>query len=296
MDLSNFIDGVAQKAAENNAIQEGDFILDGLLYCGKCSTPKQCRVEFFGRERIVFCLCKCKTEKREAERVEQLRREQLQHIQKLRRLGFPDEDMAKWTFDKDDGANKKISDIARNYVNNFDEMKKRGKGLMFFGKVGTGKTFISACIANALIDGGHPCLVTNFARLVNTISGMFEGKQDYIDGLNKFDLLVIDDLASERDTEYMGEIVQNIIDSRYRAGLPLIITTNLTADEIKHPAEIRKQRIYSRLMEMTMPFEVTGEDRRRKKLKDETSELFEILGVDNAAPRNENENVSRETS
>ena len=108
---------------------------------------------------------------------------------------------------------------------------------------------------------------------------MFEEKQQYIDGLKRFDLLIIDDLASERDTEYMGEIVQNIIDSRYRSGLPLIITTNLTAEELKHPAEIRKQRIYSRLFEMCVPVEVKGYDRRKKKLVMEHEEMSKILGL-----------------
>ena len=108
---------------------------------------------------------------------------------------------------------------------------------------------------------------------------MYEGKQNYIDNLNNFDLLVIDDLASERDTEYMGEIVQNIIDSRYRAGLPLIITTNLTSEELKKPLEIRKKRIYSRLFEMCYPIEVKGKDRRKQKLREEFGEIGEILGM-----------------
>lgn len=279
MDLLNIIDDIAAKAAEVNEVQEGDYIVDDLLHCGKCGTPKQCRVNVFGQDRIVYCLCKCAAEKREAERIEQLRREKIMHVKKLRQLGFPDSEMQGWTFEKDDGSNAKISEVARNYVKNFDEMKKRGKGLLLFGKVGTGKTFISACIANALIDEGHACLVTNFSRLVNTIQGMYEGKQDYIDSLNRFDLLVIDDLASERDTEYMGEIVQTIIDSRYRAGMPLIITTNLTSDELKHPAEIRKQRIYSRLFEMCVPVEVIGKDRRREKLKREYETLGDLLGL-----------------
>lgn len=278
--LSDVINEIAAKAAESNEVQAGDYIQDGLLYCGKCNTKKQCKVNILGNERTVYCLCKCAVEKREAERIEQLRREKILHIQKLRQLGFPDSDMQGWTFEKDDCSNKKISEVAHNYVNNFDEMKKRGKGLLLFGNVGTGKTFISACIANALIDEGHACLVTNFARLVNIIGGLFgEDKQDYIDNLDRFDLLVIDDLASERDTEYMGEVVQTIIDSRYRAGLPLIITTNLTSDELKHPAEIRKQRIYSRLFEMCVPVEVTGKDRRREKLKSEYNELGDLLGL-----------------
>lgn len=287
MTFDNIVNDIAKKAAETNAIEQGDYIGDdGLLYCGKCNTPKQCKVNLFGKERTVYCLCKCKIEAMEKERIKQLQAEKAMHIQRLRRLGFPDAEMQKWTFDKDDQTNTTISEVARNYVANFDEMKKRGKGLLLFGSVGTGKTFISACIANALIDKGNACLVTNFARLVNTIQGMFDGKQDYIDSLNRFDLLVIDDLASERDTEYMGEIVQNIIDSRYRAGLPLIITTNLTSKELKHPAEIRKQRIYSRLFEMCIPIEVKGEDRRKQKLIADFDETAQLLGL-NVAERNE---------
>lgn len=287
MDLTNMINGLAENAGKANPIIDDDYIGDdGLLYCGRCNTRKQCKIDWLGKERIVPCLCKCKAAERDAEIEAQKKREQMLEIQRMRQTGFPDADMQHWTFDRDDGTNQKISDIAQNYVKNFDEMKKRGKGLLFFGKVGTGKTFISACIANALIDKGYPCMVTNFARLVNTLSGMFEGKQDYIDNLNHFDLLVIDDLASERDTEYMGEIVQNIIDSRYRAGLPLIITTNLTSEELKKPAEIRKQRIYSRLFEMCYPVEVVGIDRRKKKLRNEFDEISSLLGV-NVAERGE---------
>lgn len=277
--FENIIEQLEKKSEEASKPENGDFVQDGLLYCGKCFTPKQCRIVLFGVERTPYCLCKCAAEARDKEQAEYKRREKLQEIQKLRRLGFPDVDMIRWTFDNDDGTNEKLSTAARNYVANFEEMKKRGKGLLLFGKVGAGKTFAAACIANALIDSGVPCLVTNFARLVNTISGMYDGKQDYIDGLNRFDLLVIDDLASERDTEYMGEIVQNIIDSRYRAGLPLIITTNLTAEELKHPSEIRKQRIYSRLFEMCVPVEVIHKDRRKEKLITDYDEMNELLGL-----------------
>lgn len=289
MDLSNIIDGITERAAIENAATDGDYIDEksGLLICGKCGTPKQCRVDFFGKERVVYCLCKCKKEKRDAEEAAFKHQQKIIRAEMLRDSGFPDAEMKKWTFDRDDRSNEKISNIAHKYVENFAEMMKRGKGLLFFGSVGTGKTFISACIANALIDEGYPCLVTNFARLVNKLSGMYEGKQDYIDSLNNYDLIVIDDLASERDTEYMGEIVQNIIDSRYRSGLPLIVTTNLTSEELKKPVEIRKQRIYSRLFEMCVPVEVKGKDRRKQKLRDEYDEIGNLLGL-NVAERGEN--------
>ena len=279
MNLTGAFDQISMTASPSIRAEEGDYIVDGLLYCHKCNTPKQCRVEIFGEIRTPMCLCKCEKEKRDQREAEIKRQEFQRHIANLKRMGFPDSEMEKWTFDRDDHQNEKISIVARNYVENFDQLKEKGKGLLLFGSVGTGKTFIAACIANALIEKGHPCLVTNFPRLVNTISGMYDGKQQYIDGLNKFHLLVIDDLASERDTEYMGEIVQNIIDARYRSGLPLIITTNLTSEELKHPLDIRKQRIYSRLFEMCVPVEVKGTDRRKEKLKNDYKDLEDLLGL-----------------
>lgn len=277
--MKEMLDKIIASSAQNIEAKYGDYLVDGLLYCGKCNTPKQVRVEIFGEERTPMCLCKCAKEKLEAEEAEERRREFRERIRGLRRMGFPDSEMQNWTFDKDDHSNMKISTVAQRYVDNFEELRKRGKGLLFYGDVGTGKSFVSACIVNALIEKGYPCLMTNFARLTNTLSGMYEGKQDYIDGLNQFELVVIDDLASERNTEYMGEIVQNIIDSRYRSGKPLIITTNLTADELKHPVDVRKQRIYSRLFEMCVPVEVKGKDRRKEKLKADYTDLGDLLGL-----------------
>ena len=279
MSLFEVINNIEHKASEEIKAEQGDFIVDGLLHCGKCGTPKQVRVNLFGQIRTPMCLCKCEAERRDREEEERKRQAFERKIAELRRMGFPDEEMQKWTLANDDHANEYISTIARNYVENFAEMKENGKGLVFFGQVGTGKTFAAASIANALIDKGHPCIVTNFARLVNTIFGMYEGKQDYIDSLNRYHLLVIDDLAAERNTEYMNEIVYNIIDSRYRAGLPIIITTNLTATELKNPADISKKRIYSRLFDMCILVEVSGEDRRRKHLKQDFAKYKDILGI-----------------
>lgn len=280
--IENAVEAIAKIAAEANAAVEGDYEKDGLLYCGKCHTPKQCRVKnpfITGRIDVCSCVCKCRAEKLKIEEEARRQAEKARRIKDMRRIGFPDSEMQNWTFDRDDGANKKAIEVMRNYVKNFTEMRKNGKGLLLYGPVGTGKTFASACVANALIDIGYPCLMTNFKRIANTLMGMYDGKQNYIDGLNRFDLLIIDDLASERDTEYMGEVVQEIVDSRYRAGLPLIVTTNLTAEEIKHPADIRKQRTYSRLLEMCLPLEVAGADRRKKKLSNEYKGYADLLGL-----------------
>lgn len=280
MDLRNFIDGVERKAAQSIKAEQGDYIgADGLLYCGKCNTRKQTRVNILGIEKTPYCLCQCEVEKREREEAEMKRQELSRKIREYRRMGFPESMMPEWTFDNADGTNDKIMEAARRYAINFDDFRKQGKGLLLFGTVGTGKTFAAACIANALIDRGIPVLMTNFARIANTVGGMWEGKQEYYDSLNKFPLLILDDLAAERKTEYMSEIVFNVIDARYRAGLPLIITTNLTSEELKHPSDISYQRTFSRLLEMCLPVEVKGKDKRLERLKADIQPMKDLLGL-----------------
>lgn len=273
-------EAVVAAAKETNNIVEGDYVGDdNLYYCGKCHTRKQCVVNVFGNERVLPCICKCKEEEIKREDEARQHREFLQRVQRYRTMGFPESQMSKWNFENDDGTNQQMSTAMQNYVKHFDEFKKQGKGLLLFGDVGTGKTFLAACVANALIDKGVPALVTNFARIANTVQGLFDGRQEYYDSLNKFPLLVLDDLSAERQTEYMLEIVYNVIDARYRAKLPLIVTTNLTREELMNPADMRYKRIFSRLFEMCTPIEVAGKDRRHAALKNDIAATKQLLGL-----------------
>lgn len=281
MNLAETIDGIIEQGKLSIKANEGDYIgEDGLLYCGNCHTKKQTEVNIFGAVRRPMCLCKCMTEKRDAEEAAMKREEFERRTKEYRKTGFPESDMQNWTFENDDMANERITKAMRNYVDNFAELKKHGKGLLLYGSIGKGKTYAACEVANALIDNGYPVLVTNFARLTNTIQGKFEGKQEYIDSLNQFQLLVIDDLGAERKSECMQEIVYNIIDSRYRAGLPFIITTNMTIEEIKTPTDIGNARIYDRIIERCFPIEVNGKNRRRKKVIAEYDEMKKLLGLD----------------
>ena len=182
------------------------------------------------------------------------------------------------TFSNDDSPDTKLSKLARRYVEKFSEMRERGKGLLLYGTVGTGKTFYAACIVNALIDKGVPCLMTNFSRLTTALLDA-DKKMSFLNDLDKYELLVIDDLSAERNTEYVAGTVQMVVDARYTSGKPLIVTTNLTADELIRPAEIRDKRLFSRLYDMCVPYEVKGGDRRKKALVDTKAEMEELLGL-----------------
>lgn len=277
--FSEFVDSLAAKTEQNNQVNEGDYYNEqGLLCCGKCRTPKQVEVNILGMVRRPYCLCKCESDKRNEEEEERKEQEHKKQIYEIRRLCFSDEAMIDWNFANDDMANEKVTKAMQNYVDNFAELKKQGKGLLLYGQCGTGKTYAACEVANALIDKGYSVLVTNFARVLNELQATYV-KQEYIDSLNDNSLLILDDLGIERDTAYAREQVYNVIDARYRAGLPMIITTNLTMDKIKSTQDIDNMRIYDRILEKCFPIEVDGGNRRRKAIRESYGEMKNLLGL-----------------
>lgn len=202
-----------------------------------------------------------------------------EHKNVLRSICFTEAKMLDWRFDKDDKANAKISAAMQSYADNFEKFKEAGQGLCLFGTVGTGKSFYAACVAHALIDKGIPAFMTDFNWIRNKLQESFEGRQDFLDSLNEYPLLIIDDIGAEAETEFMQEIVFSVIDGRVKAGLPLIVTTNLTSDELKKPQSLKKQRVYSRILGMCLPIEVVGRDRRIRKLASEGQDIKDLLGL-----------------
>lgn len=266
----------------NNVIkaEQGDYINDetGLLMCGQCHTPKQTRISFLGMMRTPMCLCQCKAEQWEREEEERKRIEFEAKIAHMRDEGFSEKYMQKWTFANDDMSNDRVTKALQRYVENFADFRKKGKGLLLYGTVGTGKTYAACEVANALIDKGYSAYVTNFAKILNTLQGTFD-KQDYIDSLNRYQLLVIDDLGIERETPFAKEQVFNVIDARYRMGLPMIVTTNLTMSDIKQPDNIENRRIYDRILERCFPIEMVGKSKRRGIIIKEYSDMKDVLGL-----------------
>lgn len=277
----DIINTINARAARQYTEHEGDYRNeDGLLMCGKCHTQKECVLpKSDGTTRTVRCACNCSVEQNEREAEEKRKRDRMQYLDSMRRTGFPDAEMREWTFAKSDHGDQRNETIARKYVANFDAMREQGTGLLLCGQVGTGKSFLAAAIANELISQGTPCLMTNFSRLISRISEKFGGDQKYLDALNRFDLLIIDDLGAERDSDFTWEKVMNVIDARYRAGLPIIITTNLGPKDFADRGDIRRQRVFSRLKEMCICLEVKGEDRRGKKMQDKLTSARSLLGI-----------------
>lgn len=276
MDMEGLCTTLSARVPTDDDTHPGE---DGLLYCNRCHTPRQSRFELFGKIRTVNCLCQCMAEERDRAEEERKQREYMTRVMSNRAVGFPDRELQNCTFDADDGASPVLTNAMKAYVDNFPAFRKSGKGLLLYGNVGTGKTFYAACVVNALIDKGYPCLMTNFSRLTNQIASMWDGKQEYIDSLQMFALVAIDDLGVERDTEYMNENVTTIIDSLYRAKVPMIITSNYTPKQLTEASEVRKKRVYDRMLERCHPVKVDGASRRKEIGRNEFAEMNKLLGL-----------------
>lgn len=271
--VSGFLlDAASNVPQPSGAVYTGE---DGLAYCADCHSPVQCRIQIFGGEQIVPCICGCQRRLLDAED----KRKQQEEIERRRRECFEGSDMIGWTFAADDLKDSKASGAVKAYAEGFEGFRQEGRGLLLYGKNGTGKTFYAACIANALLDAGYSVLMTNFASLANQLSGLREGKQGFIDKLCGYSLLVLDDLGAERDSQYMQEIVFSVVDARYNSGKPFIVTTNLAVDEIMKPQDFGRARIYSRILGRCFPLEVNWTDRRKAGLRQSFPDMAKRLGL-----------------
>lgn len=238
---------------------------DGLLYCGKCHTPKQTRMPhpFSGEEELLKISCKCQQEESEAAAQQTAQKRFEERMDDYRRDGISCPNGLRFTFAQDDRVEPKVSDACRRYVEDWEKMLDKNIGILFYGTVGTGKSFYASCIGNGLLAKRVSVAATNFPRLLNLLQATQE-KQKLLDHLAVYKLLILDDLGVERDSPYAAEQIFNVIDTRLNSGLPVIVTTNLTLEELEHPASMQYKRIYDRVLEMCpTPIMMVGESRRR---------------------------------
>lgn len=260
-----------------NTEKEEYFGEDGLLYCGICHEPKEAFYppgkDLFGkRKHPRMCVC----HREECKRLEQ-RAKQMEHdrmVSLLRERCFSDKNMYNWRFENDNGLNQKMN-VAREYADSWEENEKENRGLNFWGGVGTGKSYMAGCIANELLEKEVTVRMTNFAEILNELNSHDTDRNEYIQSLCRARLLIIDDLGMERSTDYGLEQVYNVIDARCRSNKPLIITTNLSLQEMKNENNMARKRIYDRILAMCIPVQVQGINMRQIEQKEKFRKFTE---------------------
>ena len=244
-------------------IQPDDYTQDGLLHCGNCRTPKEFDAPKLG---IVPIRCQCvkeAEEKAEAQRAERQRQERI--ADRLKESGIPAKYIGQTLQNIDKtGEISGFVEVCQNYLDNWIENKAKGKGLFFYGTVGTGKTMLACIIGQDLIKIGYAVKFLSVYDILRRPQGFAyaEANEDFDEMIKKVHLLIIDDLGVERTTPYAKEQVTAVLDMRYGSGLPMIVTSNLSNAELSNPKDMADARIKSRITELKA-VHMTGADYRR---------------------------------
>lgn len=250
--------GVAISQMESRSKRKpGDRVVkDGTLLCGVCGKPKRARVDFSKEKdgsdiRIVAIGCDC-NKRRLAEEAVKAARERLAQMRESGGISHTA------LFERADTSPE--MDRCWKYAANWERARNENIGLLLWGDVGTGKTFAAHCICNALLTREQPAraFVTSLSRVLN--SGW--DKSEITKRIRTAPLVVFDDLGAERESDYALENIFMMVDERYRARKPLIVTTNLTLEEMRNPCDIRSKRIYDRILEICVPIQFRGPSRR----------------------------------
>ena len=266
-----------------------------LATCKDCGGNIQIDLEIAGaiRRLPIICPCRAETLRKEKEREERLKIQR--RLDKFKAYSLMDGRFEQSTFenwlDRDD--NRNLREFARRYCENWDAVFAANKGVLFYGKAGSGKSYAAFAIANELYRQGKAVLAISVSRILDIIKDSYSkhgevGEVEIFNTLGEASLLVLDDLGVEYKTAWAYERLYNIIDTRYRVAKPTIITTNLSIDALKDNLSIvdiranhfdYSHRIYDRIIEMTAFQEVSGESWRTQKGEGNLSALGVILGL-----------------
>lgn len=227
----------------------------GVLHCGRCGAPKE--VCCFGDDGIVTSSwpkeCDCESVRRQVSEAKEEAKRRFSSLPQKYSHGFHESD----------GRAGEAERIARKYVERFDDARGLDvNGLLFYGGVGLGKTFLAACIATELASKGNRVTIRSMADFVAEAMEHGFDRESWLADLLKCDLIVLDDLGVERSTDTAFEIVFHVVDSAVRSRKPMVVTTNLDMLTLTNPGRIENARIYSRVLGCCLPVEVKSDKGR----------------------------------
>lgn len=256
--------------------------------CSECGTPKEHVIKFLDHYKKVPVACKCDiTEYRamneKAEHVDRMRKLDL-----LRKYSLMDAAFSQCTFEnwKIDDTNKVWYKLGKKYCEEWQLMKRDNIGMMLHGATGTGKTYLSFCIANELLKQGVPVIATSSINVINKVYESYssygdEGEVGIINQFKNASLVVLDDLGAEHEgkTGKEKQIIYSLIDTRIRLQLPIIITTNLKPEQLKNKLTGADgiARTYDRIIEACPQIEMTGKAYRVEKAKEKLNIIRSLV-------------------
>ena len=224
-------------------------------------------------------LCKC-----HQKLLKEIERDDIRRVAPIDKCNFDNFDIGCYPAEETQSGispREKMKRICENCYRYAATFSLKSPSLLFMGATGLGKTHISLAIANVVINRGFHVVYGAAQNILGDLEdlrfGRVQNPRYRQEALLDADLLIIDDLGAERSTEFALEKVYNIVDSRYRARLPMILTTNLDLAAMKNVVDIRYSRIYDRIFEVCYPVKFTGSSFRKMEANRRFREMKEFL-------------------
>ncbi|ALF17418.1 ATP-binding protein [Fusobacterium animalis] len=252
---NNDFDFIERKPVE--VLENGDIILKKCEICGEVTEYKH---QGYDMSRDCACMRSYRKQAR---------------LKRFKDLSIIDRNAGSNIFsnaeiDKSNTEERKIYQELYKYAEDFSIEKH---GYIFAGGVGTGKTFLANCVCNMLNERGFSVLSFSLGAYFNRIRKNIDEEESFISAVKDVDLLFIDDLGSEYINRENGKMwaeekIFRLFDERYRAGKPIVITTNLKVGELKEHLKINGvNKVYDRLLEMCKYVEFNWQSKRKLKLQ-----------------------------
>lgn len=251
---------------------EEEFIRDNDIYCKKCGG----RRTRFGFTQKIWIKCKCQMEQWEKENQASKNLERKRYLEQLRRDSLLGDEYKNATFDKTDVYSDNFAAIyarCEKFCANCEKVLEKGHGIYLFGDKGTGKTHLTACIANELLNKGRPVIYTSMGEISKTIRSNFGSKEmneaQFMQRLRDVEFLIIDDFGTERVAKDDGDLwlqekVFEVVNSRYNNRKPMIFTSNYSLQEMVKERGL-SGKTADRIREKCVGMELRGKSYRLKK-------------------------------
>lgn len=252
MDFSNFFESVPALIYTNVHLES-----DGLQHCDVCGEPVETAKAFFGRRQHIACACERAA--LAAEREEVARGKELLQSRERRKAACLPSRYAAAKLD-DLPPESYLSSVCTRFCATLPDRLKDGRGLLLYGSVGSGKTYAARAVLNAVLEQGY----VGFFATASDLLQLREMSDDayFWQRVNESAVFALDDFAVTRSTAFAQERLFDAINGRYIAKRPTIVTTNLNLEAMKRETDTERARLFSRVLEVCAPVQVSGQNRR----------------------------------
>ena len=251
------------------------------LVCKKCGDKRYFQAEGF----VAVCNCKCKIEgyereQRQKELVERM--EQLESLKEVSLLGkrYKEASFEKLELKRGEEYIKAV-ERCKKFCERWEQVQAKGVGIYLYGDIGTGKTLLTACIGNRLLEKGVAVLFTSFLEIARALKDKYsrnESELSFMKNLEQVDLLILDDIGTEvivkstKEKSWLQEKIYEIINARYVQKKSTIFSSNESVLELHIKCGMQEKTV-DRIVEMsTVRLELRGTSYRMEKREQEHKE------------------------